>query len=115
MSLQPEPTKPSFHRGSFVDEIETARVDLAKRLLRGDSNDSSSEQGTPHLSPSGSNSPPTSDSDSVASPGEDDLVADSFAFAFDIDGVLIRGGRAIPEALEAMRVLNGENKYNMKM
>jgi len=115
MSLQPEPTKPSFHRGSFVEEIETARVDLAKRLLRGDSNDSSSEQGTPHLSPSDSNSPPTSDSDSVASPSEDDLVADSFAFAFDIDGVLIRGGRAIPEALEAMRVLNGENKYNMKI
>jgi len=41
--------------------------------------------------------------------------ADSFAFAFDIDGVLIRGGRPIPEAMEAMRILNGENEYGVKM
>lgn len=41
--------------------------------------------------------------------------ADSFAFAFDIDGVLIRGGRPIPEAIEAMKVLNGENEYGMKV
>ena len=31
-------------------------------------------------------------------------VTDKFAFAFDIDGVLIRGGRPIPEAVEAMRL-----------
>lgn len=43
------------------------------------------------------------------------LVADSFAFAFDIDGVLVRGGRAIPEAMKAMKVLNGENKYGIKV
>jgi ribonucleotide monophosphatase NagD (HAD superfamily) len=43
------------------------------------------------------------------------LVADSFAFAFDIDGVLVRGGRAIPEAIQAMKVLNGENEYGIKM
>lgn len=42
-------------------------------------------------------------------------TADSFAFAFDIDGVLVRGGRPIPEAIEAMRVLNGENEYGMKV
>jgi hypothetical protein len=42
-------------------------------------------------------------------------TADSFAFAFDIDGVLIRGGRPIPEAIEAMKVLNGENEYGMKV
>jgi hypothetical protein len=42
-------------------------------------------------------------------------TADSFAFAFDIDGVLIRGGRPIPEAVEAMKVLNGENEYGMKV
>lgn len=41
--------------------------------------------------------------------------ADSFAFAFDIDGVLIRGGRPIPEAIEAMKMLNGENEYGMRM
>ncbi len=42
-------------------------------------------------------------------------VTDKFAFAFDIDGVLIRGGRPIPEAVEAMQVLNGKNPYGIKM
>ena len=42
-------------------------------------------------------------------------TADSFAFAFDIDGVLIRGGRPLPEAIEAMKMLNGENEYGMKV
>jgi HAD superfamily hydrolase (TIGR01456 family) len=42
-------------------------------------------------------------------------VTDKFAFAFDIDGVLIRGGRPIPEAIEAMQVLNGKNDYGIKI
>lgn len=42
-------------------------------------------------------------------------VADSFVYAFDIDGVLVRGGKAIPEAIQAMRVLNGENEYGVKV
>ena len=42
-------------------------------------------------------------------------VTDRYAFAFDIDGVLIRGGRPIPEAIEAMKVLNGQNQYGIKM
>lgn len=42
-------------------------------------------------------------------------VTDKYAFAFDIDGVLIRGGRPIPEAIEAMKVLNGQNQYGIKM
>ena len=42
-------------------------------------------------------------------------VTDKFAFAFDIDGVLIRGGRPIPEAVEAMKVLNGKNPHGIKM
>lgn len=42
-------------------------------------------------------------------------VTDKYAFAFDIDGVLIRGGRPIPEAVEAMKVLNGQNAYGIKM
>lgn len=42
-------------------------------------------------------------------------VTDKYAFAFDIDGVLIRGGRPIPEAIEAMKVLNGQNAYGIKM
>lgn len=42
-------------------------------------------------------------------------VTDKYAFAFDIDGVLIRGGRPIPEAIEAMKVLNGQNQYGIQM
>ncbi|QIW95461.1 hypothetical protein AMS68_000979 [Peltaster fructicola] len=40
-------------------------------------------------------------------------VTDKYAFAFDIDGVLIRGGRPIPEAIEAMKWLNGDNPYGV--
>lgn len=42
-------------------------------------------------------------------------VTDKYAFAFDIDGVLIRGGRPIPEAIEAMKVLNGQNPQGIKI
>jgi len=42
-------------------------------------------------------------------------VTDQYAYAFDIDGVLIRGGEVIPEAIEAMKVLNGENEYGVKV
>ena len=42
-------------------------------------------------------------------------VTDKYAYAFDIDGVLIRGGKPIPEAVEAMKVLNGENQYGIKV
>ncbi|KAK6460201.1 Haloacid dehalogenase-like hydrolase-domain-containing protein [Scheffersomyces coipomensis] len=39
----------------------------------------------------------------------------SYAFCFDIDGVILRGPNTIPEAVEAMKLLNGENKYNIKV
>ncbi|OJJ51705.1 hypothetical protein ASPZODRAFT_148941 [Penicilliopsis zonata CBS 506.65] len=42
-------------------------------------------------------------------------TADEFALAFDIDGVLIRGGQPIPEAVEAMKYINGENPYGIKV
>lgn len=42
-------------------------------------------------------------------------VADSFVFAFDIDGVLVRGGKPIPEAVKAMQVLNGDNEYGIQI
>ncbi|PGH35134.1 TIGR01456 family HAD hydrolase [[Emmonsia] crescens] len=52
-----------------------------------------------------------------STPSSDDghVTASRYAFAFDIDGVLIRGGRAIPDAIEAMRVLNGENEFKEKV
>ncbi|QEU58410.1 hypothetical protein KDRO_A04280 [Kluyveromyces lactis] len=39
----------------------------------------------------------------------------SYAFAFDIDGVIVRGPETIPEARQALRLLNGDNKYNIKV
>ena len=42
-------------------------------------------------------------------------VTDKYAFAFDIDGVLIRGGKVIPQAIAAMKVLNGQNDYGIKV
>lgn len=56
----------------------------------------------------------SSSSTTPATPAET-TVTDKYAFAFDIDGVLIRGGRPIPEAIEAMQVLNGKNPYGIKM
>lgn len=52
---------------------------------------------------------------SVPSTPPETSVTDSYAFAFDIDGVLIRGGKPIPEAIEAMKVLNGGNEYGIKV
>lgn len=55
---------------------------------------------------------------SIATPGSVNSpsnVADSFVFAFDIDGVLVRGGKPIPEAIKAMQVLNGDNEYGLRM
>ncbi|KAI9845146.1 MAG: hypothetical protein M1837_005031 [Sclerophora amabilis] len=43
------------------------------------------------------------------------VVTDQYALAFDIDGVLIRGGKPIPEAVEAMKMLNGENEFGVKV
>lgn len=42
-------------------------------------------------------------------------VTDKYAFAFDIDGVLIKGGDPIPEAVEALRMLNGHNNRGIKV
>jgi hypothetical protein len=51
---------------------------------------------------------------SPRSPAET-LVTDKFSFVFDIDGVLLRGGKVIPEAIEAMKMLNGDNEYGIKV
>ncbi|EMR65210.1 hypothetical protein MGN70_003871 [Eutypa lata] len=118
-----QPTRPAFHRakGSFADEFTNARTDLDRKLLNGSPVESPTPSETaPSLSPTGSASPstPGSEATSPISPpidSNEDVVADGFAFAFDIDGVLVRGGRAIPEAIEAMKALNGENKYGIKI
>ncbi|SPQ26398.1 38445693-0f6d-447a-a51d-9fc080058e87 [Thermothielavioides terrestris] len=60
-------------------------------------------------------SPPTPIGAPTTPAAVDPDVVDNFAFAFDIDGVLIRGGQPIPEAIEAMKVLNGENEWGIKV
>lgn len=37
----------------------------------------------------------------------------SYCFAFDIDGVILKGPTLIPEAKKAINMLNGNNKYNV--
>ncbi len=39
----------------------------------------------------------------------------SYAFAFDIDGVIVRGPETIPEAIQAVNLLNGDNRYKIKI
>ena len=58
----------------------------------------------------------TPDTSGVATPEEGGLeTTDAYAFAFDIDGVLIKGGEVILEAKEGMKMLNGANEYNIKV
>jgi hypothetical protein len=56
-----------------------------------------------------------SDSSDTESDTSTKSVVPTYAFAFDIDGVLIKGGQVIPEAKEAMRILNGENEDGIKV
>jgi hypothetical protein len=93
----------SYH-GGFAASMETARnelasMDLEEEAARSDTSSFTSSPATPGTPLTPLELP----------------TADSFAFAFDIDGVLIRGGRPIPEAIEAMKVLNGENEYGIKV
>jgi hypothetical protein len=89
------------HHGGFAASMETARNELAAIDLEEEALLSPAS-----LSPETPGSPITP---------ADMPTTDSFAYAFDIDGVLIRGGRPIPEAIEAMKALNGENEYGMKV
>ncbi|KAH8811793.1 HAD-like domain-containing protein [Xylogone sp. PMI_703] len=92
----------TYHGGSFAASMETARKELTSINLEDEALSSSPESSAPGTP------------GSPATP-RDLSIADSFAFAFDIDGVLVRGGKPIPEAIEAMKVLNGENEYGIKV
>ena len=91
---------PPHHMDKPSNAHETAlAMEMAKHHLAEDSDIS-----TPPVS-TGATTP---ESDQIP-------TIDKYAFAFDIDGVLIRGGEVIPEAIEAMKVLNGQNEYGMKV
>jgi hypothetical protein len=100
---------------SFLREIAAARSHFNNMNLA--DSDSQSGCSSPDLDATSSRAsiasiqtPP-----SPATNAKDTFVADSFVYAFDIDGVLVRGGKAIPEAIEAMNVLNGKNEYGIKV
>lgn len=95
LSVGPSVIVPPKHLQQPSDAHETAAaLELAKhRLIALGSSDGTSTPVTP----------------------QETTTTDSFAFGFDIDGVLIRGGEPIPEAVEAMKVLNGQNEYGVKV
>lgn len=123
---RPAPPVRSTSASSFAETFSAARSKVEKDLAKQDKSladldeqSGSDTDATPALDNaySSDSSPP-----SIASPlsgpvtPENELdVADDFAFAFDIDGVLIRGGQPIPEAVEAMKVLNGENEWGIRV
>ncbi|KAK4654063.1 hypothetical protein QC762_0061650 [Podospora pseudocomata] len=139
----PVPQRPSMcprqlSSSSFASAFEVARTKLSELGVEEPDTDDDDNTLSPFSSSSGEeddsdSSPysPSVESDSstseAASPlhspltapvtpaGLDPDVADNFAFAFDIDGVLVRGGKPIPEAIEAMKVLNGENPFGIKV
>ena len=95
LSSGPTVVVPPEHLDQPTDAHETAAaLELAKRRLSKIAADEP---------PSTPTTPPIT------------ATTDAYAFAFDIDGVLIRGGEPIPEAVEAMKVLNGQNQYGLKM
>ena len=112
---------------SFAEAFSIARRNLESQISHEEPVSPSAEMSSPELSPT--DAPSLSNSNvitpaSLATPltepntpfnGEDVDVADNFAFAFDIDGVLVRGGEPIPEAIEAMKMLNGENEYGIRV
>lgn len=110
---------------SFADTFSFARNQVNKQVTKeikqlGDLDEKASpgsESGVPALTDSGDSTPSAAATPLTrpVSPIADQEVADDFAYAFDIDGVLVRGGDPIPEALEAMRVLNGENEYGIRV
>ncbi|CAK7217027.1 hypothetical protein SCUCBS95973_003012 [Sporothrix curviconia] len=117
---------------SFAEAFSIARRNLEEQISH-EEPVSSSEIPSPALSSTDAPSTPALSSSQLETPaslstpltepqtpfpgdwGYDDDVADNFAFAFDIDGVLVRGGEPIPEAIEAMKVLNGENEYGIRV
>lgn len=119
---RPGPPVRSVSASSFAETFNAARHKLDKNLAQLEEASSPETEHTtplPGLTSSGESTPKsvgTPLSGPITPEGDDiENVADDFAFAFDIDGVLVRGGRPIPEAIEAMKMLNGENEYNIRV
>ncbi|TQS31549.1 hypothetical protein Golomagni_08163, partial [Golovinomyces magnicellulatus] len=97
-----------LQEASFMEQVSRAKKEMDKST----GTPSDSLPTSPDLSSDSSRASVTSLA-TPASPTSPSSVADSFVFAFDIDGVLVRGGKPIPEAIKAMQVLNGDNEYGI--
>lgn len=103
----PTVVMPPQHLMAKSGAFETARqFELAKQHLDSEITSSSDEASPAHGSPA---------LKAIPTESAGYHTTDKYAFAFDIDGVLIRGGRVIPEAIEAMKVLNGKNELGIKV
>ena len=98
-------------KDSFFEHVAHAKQDLDDNAM---SSASDSAPSSPELA-SDSSRGSVASIGTPGSPVTPSSVADSFVFAFDIDGVLVRGGKVIPEAIQAMKVLNGDNEYGIQM
>ncbi|KAL5358235.1 HAD-like domain-containing protein [Aspergillus floccosus] len=95
----PSVVVPPRHLMASTDAPDIAiEMEMAKQHLE---EEISSEDGSPRVA-----SP-------VSRPAAS--TTDKFALAFDIDGVLLRGGNVIPEAKDALKYINGENPYGIKV
>ncbi|KAJ5110828.1 hypothetical protein N7532_001363 [Penicillium argentinense] len=56
-----------------------------------------------------------SDGDTPEVEQADRSCTDKFAIAFDIDGVLVKGGKPLPASVGAMKYINGDNPYRVKI
>ncbi|KAB8217782.1 HAD-like domain-containing protein [Aspergillus novoparasiticus] len=95
----PNVVVPPKHLMASSDSHETAMaMEMAKQHLE---DEVSSDEGSPRVASPVLQGPLT--------------TTDEFALAFDIDGVLIRGGEPIPAAIEALKYINGANPYGIKI
>ncbi|KAL4992528.1 HAD-like domain-containing protein [Aspergillus falconensis] len=97
--VPPKHLMASSQPADFAVEME-----MAKQRMESDSSSTASAESPMAFSPATSPVIPASTT-----------TTDEFALAFDIDGVLIRGGKPIPAAIEAMKYINGENPYGVKV
>lgn len=122
-SMLQRPSAPlrSKSASSFAETFSVARHKVNKDIKNLSDVDEKpspgSESAVPGLTDSGDSTPQSAATPLTrpVSPIPNHTVADDFAYAFDIDGVLVRGGDPIPEAIEAMKVLNGENEYGIRV
>lgn len=99
----PSVVMPSKHLMAPSDANEVAvDMELADQHLA----DASSSTDSSPLAASPATAPQVPDSVTTT---------DEFALAFDIDGVLMRGGKPIPAAVQALKYINGANPYGVRV